>query len=246
MSTLWSFVRAFAGTDLETVAVRDNELYPERVLEVEPPKTLVALILLECIKGVLAGDEQKKKLLHLWATRWLTGEAVLELWSDRYSDETRTKVIKALILGNVEPKTARIAMSKDATLENAPDDAPTEFDFIERLEGMDWSFVIAEYRHEFKGSNPLEEPFPFFLAQYFEINRLRVRSQVDWMKSYNVARSSEAKKIREDMWEIAYPQGASHAEPAPMTDEEFDYNLAKAIALSRKQNGPEADNSDIL
>lgn len=234
MSTLWSFVRAFTGTDLETVAVRDKKLYPDKVIEVNPPKTMVALILLECIKGVLDGNEGSKTLFHLWATRWLTGEIVSELWSDRYTDETRANVIKALILGNVEPKTARIALSKDATEENAPEDDATPSDLFEKLLTMDWSFVIAEYRHEYKGSKPLEEPFPFFLSQYFELNRLRVRSQVDWMKSYNVARSSEAKNIRDEMWRIAYPQSSSHTEPAPMTDEEFQFNLAKATALGGK------------
>jgi len=178
-----------------------------RSVVVEPPKVRTALILLASMPGALSGDEGDVRVFRAGATEWLPPAVYMAL-----PRETFVPAVWA-IFERAAHLPERTASSGSTSVQ------------------VDWVALVADYRSAFPG-DPMDEPWPIFMALLPQVARLRAVAKSDFIDAYASMKSKDgAKRIRQ-IYDDAYPGKRDEAKAAPefMTDEW----VAEQIAIAKQ------------
>lgn len=154
---------------------------------VEPCTTHRALTLMATLAGAVEGNASEERRLLQELTDWLPKPVFRGLFELGRPAQDSVRDVMALLRHGAPA-------SYESDLKQAADGA------MERS----WMAVLADYRHAY-GSNPLQEPWHWFLSQNAELVRIRKVSVYDFIEGYVTARAGK-QHLMDQLVADAFPE----------------------------------------
>lgn len=156
---------------------------------------------------------------------WMPPGLLAALFSDAVLPAERVRVVAECLMAGVPERDRAAARAAEAEAKG-------------EARRLGWSPLLALYRGTY-GTDPLAEPWPYFLVQWREAEAVRARAAVDWMRGYAAARSGGA------LLQGLFRDAGLGPQPVVLTEEEAAAERANAARVRAQVAAMKATGSTL-
>lgn len=191
------------------------------VAVIRPPTTLEAVTILATYEGAATGDVSDLRALRRVADSYLGLRTASYLFALPIRDAI--KVLFDLLSFALTGAERTEAEAKTDRLHA-------------KARKVGWHEVFAEYRRCFPGSVPQDEPWPYFVGQWHEVDKMLARDQIRSAAWYAAAKSASVDELLERAdWKPPVPEPLP--QPDYWTDEYVERQMQNAKRLRARMMG---------